>query len=302
MSRPTRRPPSFWQRPSVKRGLTAACIALTIASAVSWFVLSGTAQSVTAAVDRRVTAIGVAAGLKVESLTLSGRRHASREDILSAAAIEADTPIWTVSPARLRKRIEALPWIADAEVTRKLPDSIHIAITERSPAALWQHQQRLRLIDHEGAILGEADLGRFAHLPIVVGAQRYALPISETTADRFCPARIDDETAACLRAPDFREVLALVRDIPTVNARLHAVQHVRARRWDLHLTDGTVIKLPEGGAASALARLASIERSDGLLDRAVAMVDLRLEDRLIVKPLPGARPEPIIEQIQEQEI
>src|SRR3546814_7790920 len=47
----------------------------------------------------------------------------------------------------------ALPIFQDARVSRRLPDTLVVDIVERTPAAIWQHNGRLSLIDKKGVVL-----------------------------------------------------------------------------------------------------------------------------------------------------
>jgi cell division protein FtsQ len=50
--------------------------------------------------------------------------------------------------------------------------------------------------------------------------------------------------------------------------------------------------LPEGAEVAALAKLAELQNTQALLDRPLAVVDMRLPDRLVVRPQasPGTPP------------
>ena len=63
---------------------------------------------------------------------------------------------------------------------------------------------------------------------------------------------------------------------------------VAERRWDMRLENGITIRLPERGADAALAELLRLDREHGLLSRDIAAVDLRIDDRLVVKLTPAA--------------
>jgi hypothetical protein len=49
-----------------------------------------------------------------------------------------------------RARVEALPWVKQATLTKLFPDTLDIAVVEREPFALWQYAGVVRLIDDEG--------------------------------------------------------------------------------------------------------------------------------------------------------
>jgi cell division protein FtsQ len=105
------------------------------------------------------------AGFKVASYQIVGLKNMDRRkvdavvtDELRRAAEEA--PIGTDEPAqalvdldRIRESLLQFGWVKDARVSRRLPDSLVIDLVERTPAAVWQHQGRLNLIDGEGVVL-----------------------------------------------------------------------------------------------------------------------------------------------------
>jgi cell division protein FtsQ len=128
---------------------------------------------------------------------------------------------------------------------------------ERVPAALWQHQGRIMLIDAEGVVLPATDLKPFSTLPLLVGADASA---------------------------HAAELLKLVAAHPTIGERLAAAIRVGGRRWDLRMATGETIALPEGPAAStALLRFADLDRDTPLLGRGFRRFDLRVPDRMIVR-------------------
>lgn len=63
---------------------------------------------------------------------------------------------------------------------------------------------------------------------------------------------------------------------------------VAGRRWDLYLDNGVIIKLPEDNIDGALARLTKLEKDQSLLQRDIAAVDLRLDDRMAIELTPDA--------------
>ena len=71
---------------------------------------------------------------------------------------------------------------------------------------------------------------------------------------------------------------------PDLKARVIAAVRVGERRWNLRMTNGADVMLPEGAEHAALARLAQLQASHGLLDRPLAVLDMRLADRLVVRP------------------
>jgi cell division protein FtsQ len=206
-----------------------------------------------------LTASG-AAGLKVQEIFVEGRVETPAQHVLEVLSVKRGTPILGFDPASAKAELETLPWVKEASVERRLPDTIMVRIAERQPMALWQRGGRLAVIGQDGQEIQGADPARFAGLPMVVG---------------------DDapEHAAAL--------LALMALEPDMQKRVMAAVRVGARRWNLQMDAGDGVKvdvqLPEVNPGAAWARLAELERANRLLDRNVSVIDLRFPDRLIVR-------------------
>jgi cell division protein FtsQ len=79
-------------------------------------------------------------------------------------------------------------------------------------------------------------------------------------------------------------LLALLQRHATIGAAVIAAEWIDNLRWNLILRDHTVVELPSQRLNAALAVLHRADDKISLLDRPVRMIDLRLHDRLIVKP------------------
>ena len=225
--------------------------------------LGGIAMAHEAGLRLEAMAIDVSAllGLRLESVTVEGRDQTSREDLLAAVDAEQGSPILSIDVAKTRTAIEALPWVKSAEIERDLPDRVNIRLQERSAYALWQQGNRYTLVDRTGKPIVDVPQGQYADqsLPLIVGADapRHA-------ADLFSVL----ETNAALAQ------------------RVRAAVRVGERRWNLYLDSfegGIAVRLPEESVSAAWVRLGSLERDYKILERDLDFIDLRLEDRLIVR-------------------
>jgi cell division protein FtsQ len=75
--------------------------------------------------------------------------HVPTATILAAARLAGHPPLISVNPGAVTARVERLPWIATARVTRNWPDHITIAVTERvavasfaGPGTSWSELDR----------------------------------------------------------------------------------------------------------------------------------------------------------------
>ena len=198
------------------------------------------------------------AGLEVRHVEVTGTRELALLPIYQAALPGSDNAMLTSDLGAIRERLRALPWVADASVSRRLPDTLAIAITERRPVALWQHKQRLQAIDINGVPLTHDRLERFAKLPLVVG------PGANTRV---------------------REFLTLAATAPTLAPKVNAAVLVGGRRWDLKFKTGETLSLPDtpAEASDALKRFARLDgNAEGLLGGRFERFDMRLKGRMIV--------------------
>ncbi len=197
-------------------------------------------------------------GFEVRHVEVSGIKHVSRMAVYAAAVEGPTDSMLLVSLDDIRARLKALPWVADASVSRKLPDTLVVAVVERQPMALWQYRHKLRVIDRDGVVLETKGLERFASLPLIVGPQ------------------------ANLEA---HPLMALLATYPDVRQRLDSATWIGSRRWDIRFKSGETLALPEGydRAGHALAAFRKMEEANGLLGRGFARFDMRLPDRMTVR-------------------
>ncbi len=253
-----------WAGRALKLGAVGlAAFAIGVGSV--WALRTGRIADAGDALGVGLVTLAADAGYRVGEVFVEGRIATERRDLLAALDVTLGDPIFGIDLARLRTRLERLPWVGGALVERRLPDVVYVRLTERRPMALWQHNQQVVVIDRAGEVLTDREIGRFAWLPIVVGAE----------APGNAPA-----------------LLADLARVPAIAQRVEAAVWVGNRRWDLKLTNGIRVRLPEDNIAAALARLGRAAARDALLDRDIVAIDLRLPDRLVVQTSSVVLPRP----------
>lgn len=201
------------------------------------------------------------AGFRVNEILVTGRARISQDELLARLGVHYGDPIFGVDVDVAQEILSEISWVREVSVTRRLPDKIVVQLKERAPAALWQYQKKVSLIDADGRSLTSKDLGEFQTLPLVVGED--------------APQHV-------------AQLLTWLKAEPAVKDLLASAVRVGARRWDLRLKNGINVKLPEAEAELALRRLA--EETDGLLTKNITSIDLRLEGQVTVEPAPQAVP------------
>jgi cell division protein FtsQ len=197
--------------------------------------------------------------------------HLTPAELAAAAGLRPGVRWWTVDLTAVRARVQALPWVAQAQVTRRWPDVIELRVWQRRPYARWGAD---RLLDDQGVLFApppaELQRAEFAALPRLSGPpgrevevmqdyQRWASALAGTA---FAPAGL------------------------SLDAR---------GSWTLTLADGVELRLGEGDALAKLPLLTGVVLRT-LADRLaeVAYVDLRYSNGFAVgwaSPCAGAAPE-----------
>lgn len=230
-------------------GLKGALL-LFVTTGVAGVLLGGHATTVAAA----VTSWG---GLAIQNVQITGQSETSEIDVLGQLDLGDYPSLVTFDVDAARGRIESMPWVKEARIKKLYPDTLQIAITERSPYAIWQHAGGIvSLIDKDGKVIID-DVGeRYSRLPFVVG------------------------DGAESRVAEYAD---LVNGVPELKDRIHAGVLISNRRWNVVLDNGVELLLPEKDPGSALVAVAALDTQSKLLSRDIAAVDLRSPDRLLVR-------------------
>ena len=148
----------------------------------------------------------------------------------------------------------------DAVVRVRPGGTLAIEVEQRQPVAIWRHIDGLRLLDAEGVMTGMiAARGDRPELPILAGDGA-----REATA----------------------EAMALLAAASPLAPRLRGLVRMGERRWDLVLDREQRILLPEEAPVAALERLIALDEAQPMLERDVAVVDLRNAQRITVRAGP----------------
>ncbi|KTR05093.1 cell division protein FtsQ [Aureimonas ureilytica] len=201
-------------------------------------------------------------GLSIDRVDVAGYSETSEIDILQELWATGATTLPALDAEAARKAIEAMPWIESAKIEKEYPNHVKITLVEKKPFALWQRDKDLWIVDRDGKEIVPYATTRFTDLPFVVGP------------------------GAAREATDILDKMALV---PELDQRIKAYVRVGDRRWDLRLDNGVVIRLPELDPIEAAAAVMRLDRDNGLLSRDIEAVDMRLEDRIVIKLTPAAQ-------------
>ena len=94
---------------------------------------------------------------QVRSVEVQGVSRVASEDVQAVVRKEVEkTGVWKADLGAINTRLEHMPWIRTAVVSRVLPDGLRVRITERVPVAVVRTASgRFRWIDDDAVLLGE---------------------------------------------------------------------------------------------------------------------------------------------------
>jgi cell division protein FtsQ len=163
-------------------------------------------------------------------------------------------------PFLLRQQwLANIPDMAEVQVSRILPDSLHIKAQPRVPRALWQDENNdIHLLDDHAVAYRLLRKGESPDLPLL---------------------RIDTVN----RSSAFRLLLSLQQNAA---AKMVVLSEIRAsgQNWRINFSRGESWLLPQGREASVIRRLASILKEPRWLNRNWR-IDARAQSRWFIRPV-----------------
>ena len=198
------------------------------------------------------------AGLSVRQVAIQGNHHLDSFAINSVVFDQKSIAMPLLDIGEIRRKLLTFGWVADARVSRRLPDTLLVDIVERQPAAIWQNNGQLALIDGTGVVLAPVDPKVMPDLPVIVGP------------------------GANTRTGDLDTLLAAA---PRLKPMVSGATWIGGRRWDMRFASGETLALPEG-ATQERAAFAKFDRMDQfarLLGRGFVRFDMRIPDKFVVR-------------------
>ncbi len=197
----------------------------------------------------------MAAGFVVEQVDVMGEGRLNERDIRLASQIQTGSYFFGVDLDAARDRTESLPWVDRAVVRRLWPNRIVVQVVETTPYALWQNEGQLHLLSDSGSLI------------IPVDASISVPPTLKTYIGANAPA-------------EARHIEATLAVYSELWSRVESLVQFPSGRWDLHMRNEAVVRLPVEGVEAAVQRLAKLDRETFILSRNVGLIDLRLSDRI----------------------
>jgi cell division protein FtsQ len=253
-----------WVKPII-RNAALVYLPLIALAFVGWRVAAndGLRELIETKVVNLVEQVAARPEFAVSGVTVTGGTSELQAEVRRTLDIQRGMSSLKLEVEELRRRVEALGAVERATVQFDPQGTLRVAVVERIAAVLFRRADKvLVMLDRGGVEIGPAG-SRANHpdLPVVLGAGA------------------QDHVG---------EVITLLAAAPDIVPRLRAFVRVGERRWDIVLDRDMLIKLPGSGSVEALSLIMALHYGEELLDRDIAVIDLRLPGRPALRMMPGA--------------
>ncbi|MCI5049154.1 MAG: FtsQ-type POTRA domain-containing protein [Rickettsiales bacterium] len=192
-------------------------------------------------------------GFELNTIRVEGLEKLSVEYVGDAMGAPLGSPILQLSVAEIKANLEALPEVRKARVERVLPDKLQVVLTERTPHAIWQFKGEHTLIDIDGTVL------RNQHRDT---NKRYMVLVGEDVPDHT------------------QMFIHLMQMTPELAEEVEAAVRVGGRRWDVHLRQGMIVKLPQEDYEIAWQKMYRLATERDILSKGIEIVDMRIAGKI----------------------
>ena len=245
-------------QPFSERQLHRIFLAMILGAVVvlAWMVASF--AGVPAMAQTQMVHLAHQAGFELHNVEVRGTNHLNELKVYQIALADRDKAMPYVDLHGVRNRLMDLSWVADARVSRQLPDTLVIDIVERKAVAVLAKPDRLVLIDATGRELEVVSTAR----------AKGKLVLSGPGAGQQVAA-----------------LSALLDAAPALRPQLQSAEWVGNRRWNLSFKTGQMLALPEGAdlSAKALMKFAQLDGRNRLLGGKAVAFDMRAGDRIYIR-------------------
>ena len=196
---------------------------------------------------------------RVRRVEVLGARYANPDEIVTRLRVDSTASIWDdVEP--LEERVKRHPSVRDVRISRKLPGTLVVQVTENPPVALVQAG------GSTGGLVAVDQAGR-------------TLPVDPTAADVDLPVLRSRDTVALRLLGEVREAL------PALFARIGDVRRTPTGDLAIRLTEpgARMVFASVDLSVDRLAEIIPVELDLARRKAAATEIDLRFRDQVIAR-------------------
>ena len=193
----------------------------------------------------------------LDALSIEGASDSLNAEIREVLGLHFPVSSFDLNLADLRNRVLELPPVELAEARIKRGGFLHIKVNEKTPALLLKEDIGFTVLSNKGEFIRSV-LSReyFSSLPVITGEGAENAAAQATAIFKAIHGKLD-------------QVRGLV--------------FVGERRWNLILTSGQVVMLPEKNPEQAIQKIIILDKAEQILSRHIAVFDFRLPSRITLR-------------------
>ena len=115
----------------------------------------------------------------VTDIQTSGGKRRTPDEIAATAGVTKGQNVFSIDLDKARRQLANDPWIETADITRQLPGSIVIRITEREAAGIVAMAEGTYLVTRDGAVIKRVEAGDPLDFHVITG-----VPLATLVDDR----------------------------------------------------------------------------------------------------------------------
>lgn len=216
-----------------------------------------------------VFSLPASSALSVREIEVHGVRALDPRRLLVLAGLAPGTPLVSVNPESIRRRLLRWPWVKEARVEVRWPSRVVVWVRERTPRAVLRLPEGTHVLVDEAGVVLQRTLSS-GDLPLVLAP---AVPWVQ-------PGEVVPSAG----------VVQLVAELAALpageRARLRWVRWLPTGDYVVGTRGGLVVRTAAGDLAWGLRTAREVARA--LQNRGVQarVVDVRFQDRAVVQPVP----------------
>jgi cell division protein FtsQ len=207
----------------------------------------------------------------ITEVAVVGASRLTPEEIVAASGIGPGTNLFRLDRGAVVARLEGLPLVRRADLVRRFPNRVTVAVEERRPFTL-AHAGRLHWIDEQGVSLGAETRAVVPQAPVITGLSPADLAAGDGTPTPRVAAGI-----SLLRVL-LRSETALLRQISEIDVS-------RPDGPVLYTVEGVEVRLGAEDWEARLGRLQGVLAQVRAGGEPVNAIDLRFRDQVVLKTL-----------------
>jgi cell division protein FtsQ len=204
----------------------------------------------------------------ITEVAVVGASRLTPEEIVAASGIGPGTNLFRLDRSAVVARLETLPLVRRADLVRRFPNRVTVAVEERRPFTL-AHAGRLHWIDEQGVSLGAETRAVAPEAPVITG-----LSAADLSGDGASSPRV---------AAGISLLRVLLRSETTLLRQISEIDVSRPDGPVLYTVDGVEVRLGAEDWEARLGRLQGVLAQVRATGQPVSAIDLRFRDQVVLK-------------------